>query len=318
MGRFEIGSYEMSMEKLNKKSLNRSPRIARFRAGWAIYRQNLLGKIGLTLLVIFALMALCSFIPPLIDPMYQPMTGVDPDIAKSTGPSLRHWLGTDFMGRDILSQLLAGARVAFMVGVSAAFMSIVIGTTIGMIAGYMGKFVDTLLMRLADMIMVMPTLLVVLILSALFGQLNIWIIVLIIALFRWPGVSRVIRAQTLSLKQRPFIEAAKVAGASHMRIIFRHIMPNVLPLAFLYMTFRVTSAIIIEAALAFLGFGDPSTVSWGMMLQWVWKTGHMFKAPYWLLPPGICISLITLSFYMLGRAMDEVLDPRLRKEAETG
>ena len=318
MGRFEIGSYEMSMEKLNKKSLNRSPRIARFRAGWAIYRQNLLGKIGLTLLVIFALMALCSFIPPLIDPMYQPMTGVDPDIAKSIGPSLRHWLGTDFMGRDILSQLLAGARVAFMVGVSAAFMSIVIGTTIGMIAGYMGKFVDTLLMRLADMIMVMPTLLVVLILSALFGQLNIWIIVLIIALFRWPGVSRVIRAQTLSLKQRPFIEAAKVAGASHMRIIFRHIMPNVLPLAFLYMTFRVTSAIIIEAALAFLGFGDPSTVSWGMMLQWVWKTGHMFKAPYWLLPPGICISLITLSFYMLGRAMDEVLDPRLRKEAETG
>jgi len=310
--------YEMSMEKLNKKSLNRSPRIARFRAGWAIYRQNLLGKIGLTLLVIFGLMAMCSFIPPLIDPMYQPMTGVDPDIAKSTGPSIKHWLGTDFMGRDILSQLLAGARVAFMVGVSAAFMSIVIGTTIGMLAGYMGKFVDTLLMRLADMIMVMPTLLVVLILAALFGQLNIWTIVLIIALFRWPGVSRVIRAQTLSLKQRPFIEAAKVAGASHMRIIFRHIMPNVLPLAFLYMTFRVTSAIIIEAALAFLGFGDPSTVSWGMMLQWVWKTGHMFKAPYWLLPPGICISLITLSFYMLGRAMDEVLDPRLRKEAETG
>jgi len=306
------------MEKSDKKSLNRSPRIARFRAGWAIYRQNLLGKIGLTLLVIFALMAICSFIPPLIDPMYQPMTGVDPDIAKSTSPSLKHWLGTDFMGRDILSQLLAGARVAFMVGVSAAFMSIVIGTTIGMLAGYMGKFVDTLLMRLADMIMVMPTLLVVLILAALFGQLNIWTIVLIIALFRWPGVSRVIRAQTLSLKQRPFIEAAKVAGASHMRIIFRHIMPNVLPLAFLYMTFRVTSAIIIEAALAFLGFGDPSTVSWGMMLQWVWKTGHMFKAPYWLLPPGICISLITLSFYMLGRAMDEVLDPRLRKEAGTG
>jgi len=167
------------------------------------------------------------------------------------------------------------------------------------------------------MIMVMPTLLVVLLLSAVFGQLSIWTIVLIIALFRWPGVSRIIRGQTLSLKQRPFIEAAKVAGASHFRIIFVHIMPNVLPLAFLFMTFRVTSAIITEAALAFLGFGDPGTVSWGMMLQWVWKTGHMFQAPYWLLPPGICISLITLSFYMLGRAMDEVLDPRLRKEDQT-
>ena len=308
----------MNMEKPNKKRLNRSPWMVRFLGGWAIYKQNLLGKIGLTLLVMFGLMALCSFIPPLVDPMYQPIIGVDPEISCSTGPSIRHWLGTDFMGRDILSQLLAGARVAFMVGVSAAFMSIVLGTAIGMTAGYMGRFIDTLLMRLADMIMVMPTLLVVLILAALFGQLNIWTIVLIIALFRWPGVSRVIRAQTLSLKQRPFIEAAKVAGASHVRIIFRHIMPNVLPLAFLYMTFRVTSAIIIEAALAFLGFGDPSTVSWGMMLQWVWKTGHMFKAPYWLLPPGICISLITLSFYMLGRAMDEVLDPRLRNEEQAG
>ncbi len=309
----------MTVTALNtdRKLSERFHWISRLLEGWSIYRKSLLGKIGLTLLALFALMALCSFIPPWVDPMYQPMTGVDPEISYSVGPSTRHWLGTDFMGRDILSQLLAGARIAFMVGVSAAFMSVVLGTAIGMIAGYMGRFVDTILMRLADMIMVMPTLLVVLILAALFGQLNIWTIVLIIALFRWPGVSRVIRAQTLSLKHRPFIEAARVAGASHLRIIFRHIMPNVLPLSFLYMTFRVTSAIIIEAALAFLGFGDPGTVSWGMMLQWVWKTGHMFKAPYWLLPPGICISLITLSFYMLGRAMDEVLDPRLRKEGET-
>ncbi|MBW1949350.1 MAG: ABC transporter permease [Deltaproteobacteria bacterium] len=304
------------MESDGHKNKTRSPQLERFLEGWSIFVQNPLGKIGLTLLVCFGLMAACSFIPPLLDPMYDPMTGVDPLITRSVGPSSAHWLGTDFMGRDILSQLLAGARVAFMVGVSAAVMSILLGCAIGMFAGYMGRVVDTLLMRTADMIMVMPTLLVVLILSSLFGQLNIWTIVLIIALFRWPGVSRVIRAQTLSLKQRPFIEAAKVAGASHMRIIFMHIMPNVLPLAFLYMTFRVTSAIIIEAALAFLGFGDPGTVSWGMMLQWVWKTGHMFRAPYWLLPPGLCISLITLSFYMLGRAMDEVLDPRLRKEAE--
>ncbi|MBC8466657.1 MAG: ABC transporter permease [Deltaproteobacteria bacterium] len=293
------------------------PLLTSFLEGWSIFKQNLLGKIGLVLLVIFALMALCSYIPPWINPMYNPMTGVDPEITSTSAPSLRHWLGTDFMGRDILSQLLAGARIAFMVGISAAVMSIVLGVSIGMTAGYMGRFADTLLMRLADMIMVMPTLLVVLLLSAVFGQLNIWTIVLIIALFRWPGVSRIIRGQTLSLKQRPFIEAAKVAGASHFRIIFMHIMPNVLPLAFLFMTFRVTSAIITEAALAFLGFGDPGTVSWGMMLQWVWKTGHMFQAPYWLLPPGICISLITLSFYMLGRAMDEVLDPRLRKEDQT-
>jgi len=281
---------------------------------WAVFKRNPLGKIGLGLLIAFCAMALCSFIPPMVDPMYHPITGVDPDILSSQGPSPDHWLGTDFMGRDILSQLLAGARVAFLVGISAAFMSILFGTVVGVFAGYMGKMIDVLLMRTADIIMVLPTLLMVLILASLFGQLNMWVIVLIIALFRWPGVSRVIRAQTLSLKTRPFIEAAAISGASHARIIFRHIMPNVLPLSFLYMTFRVTSAIIIEASLAFLGFGDPSAVSWGMMLQWVYKTGHMFRAPYWLLPPGICISLITLSFYLLGRAMEEVLDPRLRDE----
>lgn len=292
----------------------RSENLQRFCEGWAIFYENPVGRIGLFLLVLFGLMAAASYIPPMIDPMYHPMTGVDPQISCATAPCATHWLGTDNLGRDLLSQLLTGARIAFMVGISAAFMSIVFGTLVGMIAGYSGRITDAALMRFADMIMVMPSLLVVLLLASLFGQLNIWIIVLLIALFRWPGVSRVIRSQTLSLKQRPFIDMARVAGASHLRIIFRHILPNVLPMAFLYMTFRVTSAIIVEAALAFLGFGDPNTVSWGMMLQWVWKTGHMFQAPYWLLPPGICISLITLSFYMIGRAMEEVLDPRLRKE----
>ncbi|MEA2059710.1 MAG: ABC transporter permease [Thermodesulfobacteriota bacterium] len=280
----------------------------------AFFWQNPIGKWGVLLLITFGLMALASFFPPLIDPMYHPMTGVDPNISNVTPPAWNHWLGTDYMGRDLFSQLLTGARVAFMVGVSAAFMSIVFGTLVGMTAGYSGKLIDTLLMRAADMIMLLPTLLVVLLLSSFIGQLSIWTIVMLIAVFRWPGVARVIRSQTLSIKEKPFIDAARVAGASHFRILFRHILPNVLPMALLFMTFRVTSAIILEAVLAFLGFGDPGTVSWGMMLQWVWKTGNMFQAPYWLFPPGICISLITLSFYMIGRAMEEILDPRLRKE----
>ncbi|MFN3534599.1 MAG: ABC transporter permease [Desulfatiglandales bacterium] len=286
------------------------------REAWELFLESSIGKAGLIILCIFALMAIFSFVPPMIDPMYHPMKGVDPQMTTSQPPSLRHWLGTDFMGRDILSQLLAGARVAFLVGITAALMSILLGTFLGMLAGYWGGIVDTLLMRTADVIMVLPTLLVILVLASLFKGLSIWSIVIIIALFRWPGVSRVIRAQTLSLKNRPFVEAAKALGASHLRIMMRHLLPNLVPLAFLYMTFRVTAAIVIEAALAFLGFGDPTTVSWGMMLQWVWKTGHMFKAPYWLLPPGICISLITLSFYMIGRAMEQVLDPRLRKDWE--
>ena len=295
---------------LNKYSL------LRFYKGWQIFIKNPLGKTGVIILAVFMFMAIASFFVPLIGPMYDPMTGIDPDIRVSTGPSLAHWLGTDNVGRDILAQLLEGAKVAFIVGLSAAFFSIVIGTLVGMVAGYAGGLLDAFLMRTADIIMVLPSLVILLILASLFGQFNIWIIVFIIAIMRWPAVSRVIRSQTLSLKHRPFIEASRVAGASHLRIIFRHIMPNVLPLAFLYMTFRVTAAILVEAALSFLGFGDPSQVSWGMMLQWVWKSGHMFQAPYWLIPPGVCISLLTLAFYLLGRAMDEVLDPRLRKEGQ--
>lgn len=290
--------------------------IERFKKGWKIFIQNPLGKTGVTLLIIFMLMAIASFFIPLIDPMYDPMTGIDPLIKTSTGPSMQHFLGTDNVGRDLFAQLMEGAKVAFIVGLSSAFISIVLGTVIGMISGYAGGMTDIILMRMADIIMIMPSLVILLILASLFGQFNIWIIVFIIAIMRWPAVSRIIRSQTLSLKSRPFIEASKVAGASNIRIIFRHIMPNVLPLAFLYMTFRVTSAILVEAALSFLGFGDPSQVSWGMMLQWVWKSGHMFQAPYWMVPPGLCISLLTLSFYLLGRAMDEVLDPRLRKEEE--
>ena len=147
---------------IETKRAKRSLWKERLAEDWRVFSSNPLGRIGLVLLTMFGLMAVCSYIPPLVDPMYNPMTGVDPEIMSSTGPSARHWLGTDFMGRDIFAQLLAGARVAFMVGVSAAFMSVVLGTAFGMTAGYMGGVCDTLLMRAADMIMVMPTLLVVL------------------------------------------------------------------------------------------------------------------------------------------------------------
>jgi peptide/nickel transport system permease protein len=286
-----------------------------FHANWLIFKKNKMGLFGLGLLICFGLMALASFILPLIDPMYHPMTGVDPMIFSSKGPSLTHWLGTDSLGRDILSQLLVGARVAFMIGVSAAFMTVTIGTTVGLLAGYFGKTVDFLLMRFADIILVLPDLLVIIILAAVIGggKLSIWNIVIVISLLGWAGTARVVRSQTLSLKQRPYVDAAKISGSSEFGIIHRHIVPNIIPLSLLYMTFRVTSAILVEAALSFLGFGDTSTVSWGMMLQWCWKTGHMFKAPYWLLPPGISISLITLSFYLIGRAMEEIVNPRLRE-----
>ena len=271
------------------------------------------GVMAIILLVFFALLALLSPFPPMINEMYKPITGTDPQVSYSTSPSLRHLLGTDFMGRDLFSQLLEGARIAFTVGIVAAFMSVFIGTIVGLTSGYFGSLLDVLLMRIADIILTLPSLPFIIVFAAAIGKLSIWNIVLLIAIFGWPGVARVIRAQTLSLKERPYVEAAKISGANSLRIIFKHIGPNVLPFSFLYMTFGVSGAILTEAALSFIGLGDPSTVSWGMMLQWAFTTGHTFKAPYWILPPGLCISFLSLAFYLMGRALDEIINPRLRK-----
>jgi len=191
--------------------------VTTLRGHWNIFKKNRLGLFGLALLIIFAAMALISYIPPLIDPMYDPMTGVDPDILWTEGPTKFHWLGTDFIGRDILSQLLVGTRIAFLVGITAAFMAVAIGTSVGLISGYLGKRVDMILMRVADIVMVLPGLLVILILSAVIGKLSVWNLVIIIGLLRWASVARVIRSQTLSLRERPYVQAAIISGASSKR-----------------------------------------------------------------------------------------------------
>lgn len=284
-----------------------------FKINWDLFRHNKLGLFGLGILIFFGLMALISPIMPMLNEMYKPMTGVDPEIFWSTPPSQSHLLGTDFMGRDILSQLMHGSQIAFVVGITAALAAVIIGTVVGLIAGYFGEVVDSLFMRIADIVLTLPSLPLIIIIAAAIGKQNIWVIVLIIALLGWPSTARIIRSVTLSLKERSFVEAARVAGAGHLRIIFCHIAPNVLPLSFLYMTFGVSGAILTEAGLSFIGLGDPSVVSWGMMLQWCFTTGHTFKAPYWIFPPGLCISLLTFAFYLIGRALDEIVNPRLRE-----
>lgn len=280
---------------------------------WSLFRRSRMGLLGLAILAFFAFLALLAPIPRLIDDMYHPMVGVDPEISYSTPPSLRHPMGTDFMGRDLLSQFLSGAQIAFAVGITAAVISVLIGTAIGLTSGYYGGKVDALLMRLADIVLVLPGLPFIIVIAAALGKMSIWIIVLLIALLGWPGVARVIRAQTLSLRERPFVEAARVAGAGDRRILLHHLAPNVLPLTFLYAALGVSGAILTEASLSFIGLGDPSVVSWGMMLQWAFTTGHTFRAPYWILPPGLAISLLSLSFYLVGRALEEIINPRLRE-----
>ena len=221
-------------------------------------------------------------------------------------------LGTDWEGQCILTQVMFGTRAELLVGITAAFVSVVIGTIVGLVAGFYPGLVDDLLMRTTDVMLSLPYLVIMLLFAAAFGP-SLMNIVIIFAILSWAGIARVIRSVTLTIKERAFVDAAIVSGASDSRLIFRHIGPNVLPFTFLYMTFMISGAIVTEAILAFLGFGDPTNITWGMMLQFLQISGHSLSAPWWLLPPGIAITLLSLAFYLIGRAFDEVVNPRLRK-----
>ncbi len=223
----------------------------------------------------------------------------------------KYWLGTDDRGHDILSQTLLGTRIALLVGFLAAAFAIGIGVVMGLVSGYYGGNVDAVLMRFTDVILVLPALPLLIVFAAMMSP-SIWNIIFIIAILGWASVARIIRSEVLSLKERPFIDSARVTGASKSRIMFWHIAPNVLPLALLYATFMISGAILYEAALSFIGLGDPSTMTWGMMLNYV-QHSNALEAWWWLIPPGICITLVCLAFFLLGRAFDEIVNPRLRR-----
>ena len=219
-------------------------------------------------------------------------------------------LGTDQWGRDVYSQLAHGAKTSLLVGLLSAFISVTIGLTVGLFAGFMGGLVDEVSMRFADMLLVIPFLPLLLILIAILGQ-SIINIILVISLLGWMFFSRTVRSQVLSLKERAFIEAARAAGGSNIHIAIRHVLPNVMGLVYVSLATNVPAAITSEAALSFLGLGDPSIMSWGQMLHDIVYYAAI-KELYWVVPPGLCIALLAVSFVMMGFSLDEILNPRLR------
>lgn len=225
-------------------------------------------------------------------------------------------LGTDPFGRDIFTQLVYGAQISLTIGLTAAFLSTLVGLTIGLIAGYIGKFVDQALMRFTDMLLVLPDVPLFIILMTIFrgmGVANIWNLVLLITLLGWTGFARVVRSQVLSLKERPYVEAAKAVGAGRVHIIVRHILPNVMSLVYVSLAMAVPNAITLEAWLSFLGLYDPNVMTWGRMLFDVESYPKGILMWWWVIPPGIAIAAISLSFILLGYALDEILNPKLRE-----
>jgi len=219
-------------------------------------------------------------------------------------------LGCDWQGRDVFTQLVYGARISLIVGILAAAISVFLGLLVGLAAGYLGGVADEILMRLTDALLVLPGLPLLIVLIAVLGT-SIFNLIILIGFLGWMGFSRVVRSQVLSLKERPFIEAAKATGAGKAHIIFKHIIPNVMSLVYVSLATSVPAAITAEAALSWLGYFDPYLMSWGRMLYDV--QGHSgYMDWWWVIPPGLCIAAISISFILLGYALDEILNPRLR------
>jgi peptide/nickel transport system permease protein len=226
-------------------------------------------------------------------------------------PDADHLLGRDDAGKDVLSQLIYGARISLIVGFSASFMSLIIGSIVGMTAGYFGGRVDTLLMRIVDFLMVIPTLPLMLVIITFWGR-GIEKIILVIGLLYWTYMARLVRSQVISIKQRHYILRAKALGASDFRIVFRHIFPQVVPLIIAQGVLDTSTAIIAESSLAFLGLGDPTQVSWGMMLNFAFARAISSEAWWFLLPPGFSIVWVSLSLILIGTALEEIFNPRLK------
>lgn len=275
------------------------------------FARNILGLIGFIIFVFFILIAIFAGRIAPYDPM-EIQFGPDGSVKRLIPPSREHLLGTTYMGRDVFSQMVIGSRIAVLVGVLSALCVAFIGTNVGLIAGYFGGKTERILMGLVDIMYGVPFLPFALILVSLLGP-GVENVILAIVLITWRNSSRVIRSQVLSLKTRTFIEAVKLSGASHLRILYRHVAPNVIPVSLIYVSTSMAGAIMSESSISFLGLGDPMQVSWGRILYTCYQSQSMFIAPWWILPPGIAITLLVLSGYMMGRAFEEIANPKLRK-----
>jgi peptide/nickel transport system permease protein len=269
--------------------------------------------VGVSIYLVFLVVGLSAEWLTPFDPMEILFTP-DGNLATALPPGPDHWLGTTNLGRDIFSQLVAGTRPSLIVGLSAAAAVAVIGTVVGLLAGYFGGVVDQVLMRVTDIVLGLPFLPFVIVVTALLGP-QLQNIVFAVAVMLWPNAARVIRSQVLTLSQRQFVEAARVTGASEWRILFVHVAPSVLPFSALYGAFAVGWAILTQASISFLGFGDSNAISWGTMLQDAYASQALDRGQYaWFIPAGLCIVLVVLAGFLVSRGYEELLFPKLRDD----
>jgi peptide/nickel transport system permease protein len=292
------------------RQLARRRRRASWARGWSQFRRNRPGMVGLAILTLFVLIAIFA-------PLLVPGEGLE--VTKATGgvleaPSREYWLGTDDNGRSVLTLLIWGSRISLFVGLMATLISMLIGTLIGLTSGYFGGWVGAILFRITEWMLVIPFLPLAIVLASVLGR-SLLNIVIVIGVTSWPGTALLIRSQTLSVKERAYLERSRALGAGHGHLLSRHVLPNVTPMIFANTTLTVAIAILSETTLSFLGLGDPTRISWGSMLDDAYSVGAMTTGSWWFfVPPGVCVVLVVLSFTLVGQALEDILNPRLRNE----
>lgn len=286
------------------KALEAWARTNSIRNFWQRYKRNKGGVVGIGVVSFVLILAVfADFLAP-FDPRFMGRDSFSP-------PSAQYLFGTDDLGRDVLSRVMIGSRVSLFVGFTAAAISTLIGILVGSISGFRGGKTDDLMMRFTEIFQVIPKFFLALVTVALFGS-TLTNIVFVIAVLSWPSTARLARAQFLSLKQRPFVEAAQSMGASRMNIIFYEILPNALPTIIVNASLQISGAILVEAGLSFLGLSDPTFISWGSMLN---QAQVFMRRAWWYATfPGAALFLTILSTNLIGDGLNDALNPKLRKK----
>lgn len=281
-----------------------------FSSQYRIITRHRFGTFGAVIILFFSFVALVG---PWLAPHgpWESLRTSEGRLAILKAPSLAFPLGTTMMGRDILSQMIFATRTTVMIGLVSGLISILIGANIGLLSAYYGGKLDEILMRFTDIVYGMPFLPFLIVLISLFGR-SLWFVIIAICCIVWRTSARVVRAQALAICQRQFIQAAKARGCSNLRIIYGHIMPNILPLLLLYTAFNIAWSVLAEAGASFLGFSDPNNLSWGGMLYNLWISGKIRSAWWWFASPAICIVLLVSALVFVSRAYEEVANPRLK------
>jgi peptide/nickel transport system permease protein len=295
--------------RLSTRQLTRQRRLASYRRTWRAFRGHRSGMVGLGILLVFVFVALAA-------PILASSRGLDVTLANGPvlgAPSSHYWLGTDDNGRSVVTLLIWGSRISLFVGLSATVISMVIGTLMVLISGYFAGWIGRITFRVTEWMLVIPFLPLAIALAAVLGR-GLVNIIIVIGVTSWPSTALLIRSQTLSIKERAYVERAEAIGGGRWHQMGRHVLPNVMPMVFANTTLTVAAAILTETTLSFLGLGDPTRTSWGTMLDSAYQVGAITTGSWWfVVPPGVCVVLVVLAFTLVGQALEEVLNPRLRQ-----